>query len=305
MADNNNRMGGVDDLGGGPQEWFQNLPLITRAWFGATCLCTCAANFGIVSAQNLIFAWEPLKDQFEVWRLVTPFCYAGQFSLPTLFLLYMVVHFSQRYESSTPYNTGGGGGTADYAFAMMFCMTCTLLSYPLLRTHIHPLFVTSTVYFVMYIWSKRNPTVQSNIWGVPIKTVYLPFAYLGLNVLMGNTVGPILHGIGIGHAYYFLVDVVPIAYGKDILHTPHFLIHYFGVGEYVYVPPVPHPGTFTNGARHTVAGAGNNTWQAPGRVHAPNDHAAVTRGRGASSQGSAARGSGYNWGGGGRVLGSN
>mmetsp|Transcript_41032 Transcript_41032/g.49941 ORF Transcript_41032/g.49941 Transcript_41032/m.49941 type:complete len:280 (-) Transcript_41032:68-907(-) len=279
MADN---VGGIDDMGGGPQEWFQSLPLITRFWFGGTCLCTCAANFGIVSPVQLVFAWEPVKDNFEIWRLVGPFCYAGKFSLPTLFLLYMVVHFSQRYETSTPYNTGGGGGTADYAFALLFCWACTLLSYPFLMSYIMPLFVVNTVYFVMYIWSKRNPNVQSNIWGIPVKTVYLPFAYLALNVLMGNPTGSILHGIAIGHAYYFLVEVVPAVYGKEVLNTPTFLIDYFGIGE--YVPPVP------ANAAQPMRGMGNNTWAAPGRVQPPNDPAQR-------------RNTGHNWGGGGRTLG--
>lgn len=283
------RVGNMDDLGGGPQEWFQSLPIITKFWFGATCLCTCSANFGIINPMNLIYVWEPLKDNFEIWRLVTPFCYAGQFSLPTLFLLYMVVSFSQRYESSGPYNTGAGGGTADYAFAMIFAWASMLISYVFLNKYIMPLFVTNMVYFVMYIWSKRNPLAQSNIWGIPIKTEYLPFAYLALNVLMGNPVGSILHGIGIGHAYYFLVDVVPAAYGKDILHTPNFLIDHFGIGE--YVPPAP---TAPPGGR-PMQGFGNNTWPAPGNTRSPSTPQATTR---------PTRQTGYNWGGGGRTLGN-
>lgn len=36
-----------------------------------------------------------------------------------------------------------------------------------------------------------------------------------------------------GHLFYFLADVVPQVYGKDLLVTPLFLIDYFGVGHYV------------------------------------------------------------------------
>jgi hypothetical protein len=38
----------------------------------------------------------------------------------------MLYTMSVRYETGTPFNTGAGGGTADYAFAMMFAMVVML-----------------------------------------------------------------------------------------------------------------------------------------------------------------------------------
>jgi hypothetical protein len=38
----------------------------------------------------------------------------------------MLYTMSVRYETNTPYNTGAGGGTADYAFAMIFAMVVML-----------------------------------------------------------------------------------------------------------------------------------------------------------------------------------
>ena len=48
-----------------------------------------------------------------------------------------------------------------------------------------------------------------------------------------------LHGIAIGHIYYFLFDVIPFVYGKDVLKTPMFMIDYFGIGEYRPQAAVP------------------------------------------------------------------
>lgn len=114
-------------------------------------------------------------------------------------------------------------------------MLCT---YPLLSGYIPPLFCRNMIYYVLYIWSRRHPTQQANIWGVPMKAMYLPFAYLALTIFMGNSYFDMLHGLAVGHLFYFIADVVPQVYGKDILQTPMFLIDYFGVGHYTPDPAV-------------------------------------------------------------------
>eukprot|EP00567_Pseudictyota_dubia_P000584 CAMPEP_0197466216 /NCGR_PEP_ID=MMETSP1175-20131217/64937_1 /TAXON_ID=1003142 /ORGANISM="Triceratium dubium, Strain CCMP147" /LENGTH=288 /DNA_ID=CAMNT_0043002247 /DNA_START=631 /DNA_END=1497 /DNA_ORIENTATION=+ len=281
----------IDDVGG-PEAWFRSLPVITRYWFGSAVVATVGANFGIVSPRKLLYSFELIKSNFEVWRLVTPFMYVGKFELNTLIGLYMLYQFSKQYEAGGPYNTGAGGGTADYAFALLFAVVVTVLSYHLLSgvLPLSPLFVRNLVFFVLYIWSKRNPTANANIWGVPIKGMYLPFGYLALNVLLGNPYFDVLHGILVGHLYYFLVDVVPAVYGKDFIHTPQFMIDVFGIGEYV----PPEPAAPAGGGRAYGAG-GNNVRRMgePGRVNAPQDPAA-----------SGARPRGHDWGGGGRRLGA-
>jgi hypothetical protein len=42
----------------------------------------------------------------------------------------MLVQFSKQYEMGSPFNTGAGGGTADYAFCVLLGMAMMLLSYP-------------------------------------------------------------------------------------------------------------------------------------------------------------------------------
>lgn len=276
-----NNVQGADDTGG-PQDWFKSLPLVTRYWFGGALLATCAGNFGFVSVMKLIYSWDNIWQNFEIWRFLTPFLFIGKFDFNTLMALYMLQTYSQRYETE-PYNTGAGGGTADYVFAMMFGMVMIFLSFPFMNMVLQtpPIFARTLMFFVLYTWSKRHPTAPVSIWGVQLKAIHLPFATLGLNVLMGGMYSDIVHGIAIGHLFYFLVDVVPIVYGKDFLHTPQFLIDQLGVGAYV-APAAPGGGG--GGA------VGNNTWQAPGRVNAPSDTARPARG--------------HNWGSGGARLGS-
>ena len=274
----------LGETGGGPQDWFQSLPLVTRYWFGAALLTTCGGNFGFFNVMKLIYSWDNIWDNFEIWRFVSPFLFVGKFDFNTLMALYMLCSFSQRYEAE-PYNTGAGGGTGDYIFAIMFGMASILITYPLMGMlmPVMRLFARTLTFFVIYVWSKRHPTAPTSIWGVELKAIHLPFAYVALSVLMGNPYSDLLHGIAIGHLFYFLVDVVPIVYQKDVLHTPQFLIDRLGVGA--YVPPQQAPGARGGAAQ------GNNVWTAPGRANAPSDPARPSRG--------------HDWGSGGQRLGDN
>lgn len=274
----------MDDVSG-PEAWFQSIPFITRYWFALTCITTLSGNLGLVGIDKIVFMWEPLKDNFEVWRLFTPFLYMGQFSLPMLFGLYLLVEYSKRYEMGTGFNTGAGGGTADYAFAMMFGVVVILLSYPLLADKMMPIFAKNLTYYVLYAWTKRYPTVQVNIWGFPVQALHLPFALLGLTMCMGNPFVDMMHGFAIGHLYYFLVDVVPVVYNKDVLRTPQFLIDYFGVGTY---QPEPTP---TQNTGRTMGASGGSVFNAPGRVNPP-ANPGLRRRPGAGG----GFGGGYNWG---------
>jgi len=234
-----NNMGQVAD-NPGPADMLNALPIITRCWFGATMMVTLSVNFGIVSGYQVMWSWENVTSGLEVWRFLTPFCFAGKFDFNTLIACYMLVQFSKQYESGGPFNTGAGGGTADYAFCLLLGAIAMFVTYPLLLglgLALPPLFCKNLIYYVLYVWSKRNPTSQANIWGFPIAAIYLPFAYLAMTVFMGNPYMDMLHGLVVGHLYYFAVDVIPGVYGKDFLHTPTFLIDYFGVGEYQATPP--------------------------------------------------------------------
>lgn len=236
------------------QDLVNALPIITRYWLGITVIFSLSVNFGIISGNHTVWIWDNVKSNLEVYRFLTPFCYAGQFSFGMLILIYTLYNFSRQYEEGIPYNTGAGGGTADYAFCLLLGAIGCLLSYPfanVINMPLAPLFCQNLVYYVLYVWSKKNPTISVNIWGFPIPGLYLPFVMLGLNVLTGADPIPLLHGIFLGHLYYFAVAVIPVVYGKDYLHTPVFLINYFGVGEWQQGPAPARAENNTNNNNNT------------------------------------------------------
>ncbi|KAL3916828.1 MAG: hypothetical protein SGARI_007870 [Bacillariaceae sp.] len=277
----------------GPAEMFKALPIITQYWFGATLAITLSVNFSIISAYQVMWSWPGITSGFELWRFATCFCFAGGFSFNTLISCYMLVQFSKQYESGSPFNTGAGGGTADYAWCMLIGVAMHLISYPILISWVAlpPVFCQNLIYYVLYIWSKRNPTAQANIWGFPMKGIYLPFAYLLMTVFMGNPYMPMLHGMAMGHIYYFLVDVIPGVYGKDFIHTPKFLVDYFGIGHYQAPMEAPAPSANRTGGGARVSGFGANA----------NASAGTSGGGG----GAPAGGGSHSWGSGGQRLGTN
>jgi len=270
-------LGDGDEPGHTPS-WIDSLPIITKYWFGSTLVITLLANFGVIPVYHLMWNFELIKTQFQLWRFLTPFLFVGGFSFPTAITLMLLYQYSSQYEKSSVYNTGAGGGTADYATMLLFGIASTLLSICFIE--LTPFYCKNMVYYVLYVWSKRNPTEQASIWGIAVGAAMLPFAVLGINVIMGNPWLEIVHGMAMGHLYYFLVDVVPQVYNKDYLHTPDFLINFFGTGE--YIAPAPAQTTTTNGGQRPLGAVGSG-------------------GLGGRSGGG---GGGYNWGSGGQTLGS-
>jgi hypothetical protein len=273
---------------------FYRLPIITRYWFGASLVLTLSSTFGILNHSQIVWNWHAFRSDLELWRILTAFCYGGPCSLGLLFLLYMQVSFSQQYEEGIPFNTGAGGGTADYAFCLLLGAIGILGTYPLLTgwgVYLQSMFLSNLSYYVLYVWSKKHPNAQAKLWGFPMKGIHLPFAYLAIRVLIGHPYQDMCHGMFLGHLYYFAADVAPLVYGKNFVHTPVFLIDYFGVGEYRPETPAPN----VRRPRNNFGGFGNS---AADTATAP-DNAAAGAGANRRTTG------GHDWGSGGNRLGTN
>jgi Derlin-2/3 len=202
-----------------------------------------------------------ISDRFlgrvEAWRLITCFMYIGKFSWHSVINLHLMTQISARYESmgpictrrrvlrqqqqqrhnNSPYHSRGE--TSDYLFCLLFGMTGILLSQfyllpyilsPLSYTfHHYRFFSRHLTFYVLYIWSKHYPHHNVNLFGVVMSAAYLPYAYLVMGYAMNNgEVIPMdmLHGMFIGHVYYYLACIVPsvLGRGRSVLSTPILLI---------------------------------------------------------------------------------
>jgi Derlin-2/3 len=226
-----NRAAGIadaDSISG----WFREIPPLTKFFFTGTLLMGMAAQFNLIPSffggggvGALIFDWHSVKSKFHVWRLVTPFLFAGTFSMNFVIHLYVLYENCRRYESN-PFNTGAGGTSADFLYMVVLGMAVFVMLAIFESSLGLGMQVMSEpiLYYILYVWSRKDPETVVNMWGFKFKALYLPWVYMGLRVLMGGSITLMLVGVGVGHLYYFLVDVVPNSHGTALIKTPGWCV---------------------------------------------------------------------------------
>ena len=216
----------------------------------------------VKNPSNKLVQYHQANPKKELWRIMTSFLYGGgdlnQFHV--LILLYTIAVHSSNYEKN-PYRTSKSQSRrnceADYAFCILFCIMLILGSYLGLDYYddqiysfvtknfgkhsrilqlfftgrlLKPYFTKNLVTAVMYLWSKRNPRQNINLNFIPIQGQYLPFAHLAIDVMLGNRINEVIHGIIIGHIYYYVVEIFPkLTNGRyHLLQTPSIFIYLAG-----------------------------------------------------------------------------
>ncbi|XP_053062548.1 derlin-3 isoform X4 [Acinonyx jubatus] len=174
---------------------FLQVPAVTRTYTSACVLTTAAV----------------------VWRLVTNFLFFGPLGFSFFFNMLFVFRYCRMLEEGS-----FRGRTADFVFMFLFGgVLMTLLGL------LGSLFFLGQALTVMlvYVWSRRNPRVRVNFFGLlTFQAPFLPWALMGFSLLLGNSILVDLLGIAVGHVYYFLEDVFPNQPGgKRLLLTPSFL----------------------------------------------------------------------------------
>lgn len=252
---------------------------------------TLLSLFGILNPMaHLPLIWYQVWHKFEIWRLVSCSLFLGMPSFPFLMSIIMFGQYSIRLEKDS-FNTGGGGGSADYLWMLLFCQT-VLVTLSVLFLF-QPFLTRGLMFCIIYLWSRKNPNAPSSFWGFQVQAVYIPWVLVAFHLLIGDSVFMPLLGIAVGHLYYFLVDVMPEAYGRELISTPSFLIDALGWGmQGTGVQRFAPPGRASAPPRgYSYAGtAGGDPSAPPAR-----SSAAAT-----SSSGSVR----YRWGSSGRVLGT-
>ncbi|TSP36114.1 Derlin-2 [Bagarius yarrelli] len=135
------------------------------------------------------------------------------------------------------------GRTADFVFMFLF----------------GGLLMTAFTIMLVYVWSRRNPNVRMNFFGLlNFQAPFLPWVLMGFSLLLGNSIIVDLLGIAVGHVYFFLEDVFPNQPGGSRwLRTPLFLKMLFDTPEDDpnYNPlPEERPGGFPWGVGQRLGG---------------------------------------------------
>ena len=83
---------------------------------------------------------------------------------------------------------------------------------------------------MLYLWTRRNPNVEVNLMELlTFRAQFLPWILILLVVVFGFDVKDDLIGAGVGHIYYFLMDIVPNipeTYKLEVLKSPDYLTRF-------------------------------------------------------------------------------
>mmetsp|Transcript_35092 Transcript_35092/g.86047 ORF Transcript_35092/g.86047 Transcript_35092/m.86047 type:complete len:240 (+) Transcript_35092:138-857(+) len=235
-----------------PGDWYKSLPPVCKFWGTACVLTTVGIQLAVLDVRALYLDYPMVFKKFQIWRLLTNFCFLGGFSFPFVIRVMMIARYGVFLEQHT-----FEGRTADFVWMVMLGML-TLLPLPLIIPSLElPFLSASLVFMLVYLWSRENPNANTSIMGmIQLKAFYLPWGMMAMTALMGGSVLPDFIGIVAGHLYYFLTVLQPRAGGPTLIYTPSWVqalcFHAFGVRQAAYAAPQA-PRTFGGGGRRLGA----------------------------------------------------
>lgn len=209
------------------EEWYKQMPIITRSYLTAAIVTTVSCTLDIISPYHLYLNPKLVLRHYEIWRLITNFLYFRKMDLDFLFHMFFLARYCKLLEENS-----FRGRTADFFYMLLFGATVlTGLVFiggmiPFMsETFAKILFLSNSLTFMMvYVWSKHNPYIPMSFLGLfTFTAAYLPWVLLGFSVLVGSSTWVDVLGMIAGHAYYFLEDVYPQMTGRRPLKTPTFI----------------------------------------------------------------------------------
>ncbi|GFR01385.1 derlin-2 [Trichonephila clavata] len=203
------------------QQEYLEMPIITKAYTTACVLTTTAVQLDIISPFQLYFNPDLIFKHYQVWRLFTTFLFFGTFGFNFLFNIIFTYRYCRMLEEGS-----FRGRPADFFYMFLFGGTLMII----IAMFVNLLFLGQAfTIMLVYVWSRRNPYVRMNFFGLlNFQAPYLPWVLLAFSLLLGNSVIVDLMGIAVGHVYYFLEDVCPNQPGgMRLLKTPWIIRYLF------------------------------------------------------------------------------
>ncbi|KAH8918103.1 DER1-domain-containing protein [Atractiella rhizophila] len=191
------------------------IPPVTRVLLISCLAVTLPLILGPTSGSWVFFSWPRISANWELWRLISPFFFAGK-GIPLLFNLFILYRNSTFLES-----TLFRGNTADYIWCLIVTGALIIATNIPLGSYIlfHPL---SSV--LLYLWSRASPYSSISFFGfVTIPAPYAPYAMLGLDLVQAGIPTALqgLTGIAAGYAWWWFREEKGL--GEHTADTPAWI----------------------------------------------------------------------------------
>mmetsp|Transcript_16004 Transcript_16004/g.34763 ORF Transcript_16004/g.34763 Transcript_16004/m.34763 type:complete len:229 (-) Transcript_16004:367-1053(-) len=211
------------------EEWYKQMPVITRSYLTLSFLTTASCALEIISPFSVYFNARLIFRKMQIWRLFTNFFFFGHMGLDFLFHMFFLARYCRLLEEGS-----FRGRTADFFYMLVFGGSLLTAIAPFVNIQ----FLGSSLTFMMvYVWGRRNQHVNMSFLGLfNFNAPWLPWVLLLFSVMLGSSPVVDLLGMGAGHMYYFLEDVYPRISGRRWLKTPNVLLALFPREETVHIP---------------------------------------------------------------------
>ena len=80
----------TDTMSQSPGDWYKSLPPVCRAWGTACVLTTVGVQLGVLDLRALYLDFPSVFTRFQIWRLLTNFCFVGGFGFPFVMRIMMM-----------------------------------------------------------------------------------------------------------------------------------------------------------------------------------------------------------------------
>ncbi|BDD61817.1 hypothetical protein MAP00_006841 [Monascus purpureus] len=188
------------------EQWFYEMPPVTRWWTAATVFTSILVHCHIVTPFQLFYSFRAVYFKSQYWRVVTTFLYFGPLNLDLLFHVFFLQRYSRLLEESS------GRSPADFSWLLVYSMASLILLSPFLSL---PFLGTALSSSLVYIWSRRNPETRLSFLGILVFTApYLPWVLMAFSLVVHGIVPKDeICGVVVGHIWYFFSDVYPSLHG--------------------------------------------------------------------------------------------
>lgn len=196
------------------KEVYKSIPSFTKVYLGMFILDTWAISFGLAEESTFEMNYSMMFTRFQLWRMFTWFAFWKGFSI-TFLILIVITHVCistiENYYRRRIH---------DFYYMLFFVFIChTILGWVLETSED---MMTEFLCTLMYIYCRREPEDNVQVFGVLIQTKYFPWIWIVLCKLSGYEIIKIVAGYTVGHLYDYLRFILPETFGWNWLETPNW-----------------------------------------------------------------------------------
>ena len=207
--------------------FYFNITPITRYYITALFITAIIATY-LKSLQIVIYYiyldYKLVFYFFQIWRLFTNIFFIGGFSTSFLFFVIMMYMHIQQVEKSAIVTRVYATFIMMIIYLLIFLNIINLISFKVFGFPPGFTLAQQLLLAFIYVDSKREPQKMLNLYFVPVKNAFYPYALIIFSIVSGGGIYDNIIGIIAGNIYYVMVDVLPVTKNLKILKTPKFLV---------------------------------------------------------------------------------